>query len=134
MAKNLNIKKLTAIRDSRKRVEDMRSGGSGSLRSSLFNRQDEALTQDTIDTFEKNIWNAVENGQLLKIGGGKLPKDNKKNVCGVVLNLPDKVNIGGGVDALLADVSYDKSKRTFKAYYRPKNGKWGQSKNVDNEF
>ncbi len=136
MAKNFNYKKLKAVSDSRKqRVSDMRSGGSGSLRSSLFNRTDEALPDETIEAFRKEFWNIVDGNGYLKVGGGNLKGGNgKKHVCGVKLTLPDKVGIGGNVDALLAKVDYDKNTRTFVAYYRPKNGKWGQSKNVDEEF
>ena len=133
MAKNLNLKKLVAIKDSKKRrVEDMRSGGSGSLRSSIFNRTDEALTEEAIKDFEKSFW---ENGGKCEVSGGNLKGSNgKKKVCGITLQIPDKVPMGGGVDALLAKVDYDKNTLTFKAYYRPKNGKWGQAKSVSKEF
>lgn len=66
MAKNFNYKKLKAIKDSR-RVNDMRSGGSGSLRSSLFNRTDEAITEDDIKTFKQNFGETadfkIDNGE-----------------------------------------------------------------------
>ena len=131
MAKNLNYKKARAIKDSQKRVEDMRSGGSGSLRSSIFNRQDEALTKEAIAEFKDSFWS---NGGKCDIIGGNLAGSNgKKHVCCAYLQIPDKVPMGGGVDALLSKVDYDKNKKIFKAYYRPKNGKWGQSKNVDEE-
>lgn len=132
MAKNLNYKKARAIKDSQKRIEDMRSGGSGSLRSSLFNRSDEALPQETIDLFEKNFW---ESGGECKVGGGDLKGSNgKKRVCGITLKIPDKVPLGNNVEALLAKVDYDKNEKIFKAYYRPKNGKWGQVQSVNKEF
>ena len=129
----MNLNKLmnkSKITDS-KRIEDMRSGGSGSLRSSIFNRQDEALTKETIALFKKKFAAM----KPLTIEGGNLEgTDGKKHVCGCKLKLPDKVSIGGGVDALLAKVDYDKNTRTFKAYYRPKNGKWGQAENVNVDF
>lgn len=129
--KNLNYKKLKAIKDS-KRIEDMRSGGSGSLRSSIFNRSDEALPQETIDKFEEQFW---KSGGECKVGGGNLPGSNgKKRVCGISLKIPEKVTLDNNVDALLAKVDYDKNTKTFKAYYRPNNGKWGQVQSVTNEF
>lgn len=131
MAKNLNLKELKAIKDS-KRIEDMRSGGSGSLRSSIFNRQDEALPPETIKEFEQKFW---AQGGKIDVGGGDLKgSDGKKHVCGVVLKIPEKVTLNNNVDALLAKVDYDKNNKIFKAYYRPKNGRWGQVKNAGTEF
>lgn len=131
MAKNLNLKKLKAIKDS-KRIEDMRSGGSGSLRSSIFNRTDEALPDETIKEFEQKFW--AQGGEC-KIGGGDLKGSNgKKRVCGVTLKIPEKVTLNNNVDALLAKVDYDKNNKIFKAYYRPKNGRWGQVQTSKNEF
>lgn len=132
MAKNLNYKKARAIKDSQRqqRVEDMRSGGSGSLRSSIFNRTDEALTQETIDTFYDNFADLNKTD----IKGGNLSGSNgKKKVIMYYTQIPDKVPLGNGVDALLAKVDYDKDKKVFKALYRPKNGKWGQAKTVDED-
>lgn len=122
MAKNFNYKKLKAVSDSRKqRVSDMRSGGSGSLRSSLFNRTDEAITEDDIKTFKQNFGDTAD----FQIDGGEW-KDTGKQVMQVTLTIPDKVSINH-VEALLAKVDYDKNKKEFTALYRPKNGKWSQA-------
>lgn len=116
----------------RKRVQDKRlsSGGSGSMRSSIFNRTDEALTKETIQKFYDGFVKVMKTD----IKGGNLKGTNgKKKVCKFYVTIPDKVSLGGNVDALLAKVDYDKNEHTFTAYYRPKNGKWGQAESVDEE-
>lgn len=136
MAKNLNYKKARAIKDSQEqRIYDMRSGGKGSLRSSLFNRQDEALTKETIKKFKDEFWDMILDEKVVKVGGGNMPGSNgKKHVCGVIITLPEKVQIGN-IEALLTNkLDYDKGTHTLKAYYRPENGKWGQAENVNEDF
>jgi hypothetical protein len=129
----MNLKEITTkqkLADAKQqRVEDfIRSGGSGSLRSSIFNRQDEALTKETIETFYDNFADL----QKADVKGGNLEGSNgKKKVIVFYTQIPDKVPLGNGVDALLAKVDYDRSKKIFKAMYRPKNGKWGQAQSVD---
>lgn len=116
----------------RRRVQDkeLRSGGSGSLRSSIFNRTDEALTKEAIQNFSDVFVKEMD----MDVKGGNLKGTNgKKKVCKFYVTIPDKVPMGGGVDALLAKVDYDKDSHTFTAYYRPKNGKWGQAESVNEE-
>lgn len=129
MAKNLNYKKARAIKDSQKRVNDMRSGGSGSLRSSLFSRTDETVTQDMVDEFYVNF----DDLRKEEIDGGDYDEKGKKQVIWYKTEIPDKVQVGS-VEALLAAVDYDKEYHIFKALYRPKNGKWGQSKKTGKRF
>ena len=126
MAKNFNYKKLMAVKDSRtQRVNDMRSGGSGSLRSSLFSRQDEAVTEEIVEEFYDSFAGLAKED----VDGGDLAKNDKKQVCWYTIKLPDRVPVGN-VDAYLAKVDYDKNERQFVAYYRPKNGKWSQAKST----
>lgn len=129
MAKNLNYKKARAIKDSQKRIEDMRSGGSGSLRSSLFSRTDETVTQDMVDEFYVNF----DDLRKEEIDGGDYDEKGKKQVIWYKTQIPDKVQVGS-VEALLAKVDYDKEKHIFTALYRPKNGKWGQAKKTGKKF
>lgn len=120
----MNLKQITTrqkLADSRQRVEDMRSGGSGNLRSSIFNRTDEVVTKAIVDEFFNNFADEAKED----VDGGDLDNDGKKQVCWYTITLPDKVPVGK-VEALLAKVDYDKNERRFTAYYRPKNGKWGQ--------
>lgn len=115
-----------------KRVQDktLRSGGSGSLRSSIFNRTDEALTKEAIKQFSDVFVKEMD----MDVTGGNLQGTNgKKKVCKFYVTIPDKVPMGNKVDALLAKVDYDKNNHTFTAYYRPKNGRWGQAETVDQE-
>ena len=108
------------------RVEDfIRSGGSGSLRSSIFNRTDEVVTDEIVDEFYDNFADLTKG--KIDVDGGDLDNDGKKQVCWYTIELPDKVPVGS-IEALLAKVDYDKNERRFTAYYRPKNGKWGQGK------
>lgn len=130
MAKNFNYKKLKAVSDSQKqRVSDMRSGGSGSLRSSIFSRIDETVTDDMVDMFLDNF--APQN--KVEVDGGDYDDSGKKQVIWYKTQIPDKVQVGN-VEALLAKVDYDKDKHIFTALYRPKNGKWGQSKKTGKRF
>ena len=129
MAKNLNYKKARAIKDSQKRVSDMRSGGSGSLRSSLFSRTDETVTDEMVEMFYDNF--ADQN--KVEVDGGDYDDKGKKQVIWYKTQIPDKVQVGTA-EALLAKVDYDKEKHIFTALYRPKNGKWGQSKKTGKKF
>ena len=131
MAKNLNYRKSRAIKDSQRqqRVEDMRSGGSGSLRSSLFSRTDETVTDEMVEMFYDNF--ADQN--KVEVDGGDYDDKGKKQVIWYKTQIPDKVQVGT-VEALLAKVDYDKEKHIFTALYRPKNGKWGQSKKTGKKF
>lgn len=122
----MNLKQITTrqkLADSRQRVEDMRSGGSGNLRSSIFNRTDEVITEAIVEEFYDSF--AELTNPTIDVDGGDLDNDGKKQVCWYTIVLPDKVPVGK-VEALLAKVDYDKNERRFTAYYRPKNGKWGQ--------
>ena len=127
----MNIKKSLAqkkIRDN-KRIEDfMRSGGSGSMRNSLFSRKDETVTEDMVKTFQANLEQA---GWKADVEGGDWG-DNKQ-VIQIWMELPDKVPVGK-VDALLSKVDYDKGERRFYALYRPKNGKWGQAEGTGKQL
>lgn len=117
----MNLKKeFKRIEDSQ-RVQDMKSGGSGSLRSSLFNRTDEVITDEMVTEFQKQFdyqWG---------IDGGEWEKNPKKQVMQFFIQIPKEVALGE-VKALLADVNYNKDNQTFEALYRPKDGKWGQAK------
>lgn len=107
----------------RRRVEDFtRSGGSGSLRSSLFNRQDEVITDEMVDAFTKQFKEDME----MDVDGGQW-EDTGKEVMQFSVTIPDVVTVGK-VEARLAKVDYNKNTKTFWALYRPKNGKWGQAK------
>lgn len=122
----MNLKQITTkkkLADSRQRVEDMRSGGSGNLRSSIFNRTDEVITEAIVEEFYDSF--AELTNPTIDVDGGDLDDDGKKQVCWYTIKLPDKVPVGK-VEALLAKVDYDKNERRFTAYYRPKNGRWGQ--------
>ncbi len=117
----MNLKKeFKRLEDSR-RVQDMKSGGAGSLRSSIFNRTDEAITDEIVKEFESKF--DYEWG----IDGGEWEKNPKKQVMQFFIQIPKEVELGQ-VKALLADVNYNKENQTFEALYRPKDGKWGQAK------
>lgn len=123
----MNIKQSLAqkkVQDTNKeRVEDfMRSGGSGSLRSSLFNRTDEVITNEMVETFTEQF----KEGMEMDVKGGESEDYKGKQVMMFYVEIPDSVPVGK-VEALLAKVDYDKEKHIFKALYRPKNGKWGQA-------
>lgn len=122
----MNLKKMTRMSDSRRRVEDMRSGGSGSLRSSIFNRSDEVITDEMVEEFYDNFADLYEED----IDGGPLEgSDGKKQVMKFFVEIPDVVPVGS-VEARLAKVNYNKEKHLFEALYRPKNGRWGQGKST----
>ena len=124
----MNLKEITTkqkLADAKQqRVEDfMRSGGSGSLRSSLFGRKDEVVTEE----MEKEFKNILEDAFLdEKIWGVNGTEYNNKQVMEYWVKFPDSVTIGK-VDALLAKVDYNRNEHVFTALYRPKDGKWGQA-------
>ena len=125
----MNLKQISTNKriEDAQRVEDfLRSGGSGSLRSSLFNRQDEALTDDIEKVFINNFKKQRKEG----LEGGAI---GNKQVMQFYVTIPDKVSIGN-TDALLAKVNYNKDSKTFSALYRPKNGKWGQGQAKTNQL
>jgi len=125
----MNLKKISTNKriEDAQRIEDfLRSGGSGSLRSSLFNRQDEALTDEIQKVFTNSFKKAKKEG----LEGGAI---GNKQVMQFYVTIPDKVSIGN-TDALLAKVNYNKDTKTFNALYRPKNGKWGQGQAKTNQL
>lgn len=126
----MNLKEITTkqkLADAKQqRVEDfIRSGGEGNLRHSLFGRTDEVVTEEIVNEFYDSF--AKLTNKTIDVDGGDLGDDASKQVCWYTIVLPDKVPVGS-IDALLAKVDYDKNERRFTAYYRPKNGKWGQGK------
>lgn len=121
----MNLKDLSTkarVADNQ-RIEDfMRSGGSGSMRNSLFGRKDEAVTDEIVKEFDKNF------NYDMAIEGGKW-KDTNKEVIQFYVEIPDIVPVGS-IEARLAKVDYNKDTHTFWALYRPKNGKWSQAKST----
>lgn len=123
-AERLRLSAKRCMSDSQ-RVADMRSGGSGSLRSSLFGRKDEVVTQEMEDDFREQVEDMILDYDIWDINATEY---KGKQVMEFYVQFPDKVSMGGGkVDALLAKVDYNKDTRTFTALYRPKDGKWGQA-------